>query len=50
MPKNAHSEEQVVAVPRKGEAGEKVADICRRSARRPAWGRRIGSNGRNVTL
>jgi putative transposase len=28
MPKKAHSEEQIVAVLRQGEAGEKVADIC----------------------
>ena len=30
MPKKAHSEEQIVAVLRQGEAGEKVADICRK--------------------
>lgn len=30
MPKKAHTEEQIVAVLRQGEAGEKVADICRR--------------------
>jgi putative transposase len=30
MPKRAHSEEQIVAVLRQGEAGEKVADICRK--------------------
>jgi putative transposase len=30
MPKKAHMEEQIVAVLRQGEAGEKVADICRR--------------------
>jgi putative transposase len=30
MPKKAHSEEQIVAVLRQGEAGEKVGDICRR--------------------
>ena len=37
MPKKAHTEEQIVAVLRQGEAGEKVADICRRlgSARGP---------------
>ncbi len=30
MPKKAHTEEQIVAVLRQGEAGEKVADICRK--------------------
>ena len=30
MPKKAHSEEQIVAVLRQGEGGEKVADICRK--------------------
>jgi putative transposase len=30
MPKKAHAEEQIVAVLRQGEAGEKVADICRK--------------------
>ena len=30
MPKKAHSEEQIVAVLRQGEAGQKVGDICRR--------------------
>ena len=30
MPKKAHTEEQIVAVLRHGEAGEKVADICRK--------------------
>ena len=30
MPKRAHTEEQIVAVLRQGEAGEKVADICRK--------------------
>jgi putative transposase len=30
MPKKAHTEEQIVAVLRQAEAGEKVADICRR--------------------
>jgi hypothetical protein len=28
MPKKAHTEEQIVAVLRQGQAGEKVADIC----------------------
>jgi putative transposase len=28
--KKAHSEDQIVAVLRQGEAGEKVADVCRR--------------------
>jgi putative transposase len=31
MPKKAHTEEQIVAVLRQGEAGEKVADICPKS-------------------
>jgi len=30
MPKKAHTEEQIVAVLQQGQAGEKVADICRR--------------------
>jgi hypothetical protein len=30
MPKKAHTEEQIVAVLRQGEAGEKVAEICRK--------------------
>ena len=30
MPRKAHTEEQIVAVLRQGEAGEKVADICRK--------------------
>jgi putative transposase len=30
VPKRAHTEEQIVAVLRQGEAGEKVADICRK--------------------
>jgi putative transposase len=30
MPKKAHTEEQIVSVLRQGEAGEKVADICRK--------------------
>lgn len=30
MPKKAHSEEQIVAMLRQGEAGEKVGDICRK--------------------
>jgi putative transposase len=30
MPKKAHTEEQIVAVLRQGEAGEKVGDICRK--------------------
>jgi hypothetical protein len=30
MPRSAHTEEQMVAVLRQGEAGEKVADICRK--------------------
>ena len=30
MPKKAHTEEQIVAVLRQGEAGEKVDDICRK--------------------
>ena len=30
MPKKGHTEEQIVAVLRQGEAGEKVADICRK--------------------
>jgi putative transposase len=30
MPKKAHTEEEIVAVLRQGEAGEKVADICRK--------------------
>jgi putative transposase len=30
MPKKAHSEEQIVAVLRQVEAGERVADICRK--------------------
>jgi len=30
MPKKTHTEEQIVAVLRQGEAGEKVADICRK--------------------
>ena len=30
MPKKAHTEEQIVAVLRQAEAGEKVADICRK--------------------
>jgi len=30
MPKKAHSEEQIVAVLQQGQAGEKVADICRK--------------------
>jgi putative transposase len=30
MPKKAHTEQQMVAVLRQGEAGEKVADICRK--------------------
>src|ERR1700758_4023416 len=29
MPKKAHTEEQIVAVLQQGQAGEKVADICR---------------------
>lgn len=28
MPKKAHTEEQIVAVLQRGQAGEKVADIC----------------------
>lgn len=30
MPKKAHTEEQIVAVLQQGQAGEKVADICRK--------------------
>ena len=30
MPKKGHSEEQIVAVLRQAEAGEKVSEICRR--------------------
>ena len=30
MPKKAHTEEQIVAVLQRGQAGEKVADICRK--------------------
>jgi putative transposase len=30
MPKKGHSEEQIVAALRQGEAGEKVSDICRK--------------------
>jgi putative transposase len=30
MPKKGHTEEQIVAVLRQGEAGEKVGDICRK--------------------
>jgi hypothetical protein len=30
MPGKAHMEEQMVTVLRQGEAGEKVADICRK--------------------
>jgi putative transposase len=30
MPKKAHTEEQIVTILRQGEAGEKVADICRK--------------------
>ena len=30
MPKKAHTEEQIMAVLRQGEAGEKVAEICRK--------------------
>jgi putative transposase len=30
MPKKAHTEEQMVAVLQQGQAGEKVADICRK--------------------
>jgi len=30
MPKKAHTEEQIVAALRQGEAGEKVGDICRK--------------------
>jgi putative transposase len=30
MPKKAHSEEQIVAVLRQVEAGERVAEICRK--------------------
>jgi putative transposase len=30
MPKKAHTDEQIVAVLRQGEAGEKVAEICRK--------------------
>ena len=30
MPKKGHTEEQIMAVLRQGEAGEKVADICRK--------------------
>jgi putative transposase len=30
MPKKGHSEEQIVAALRQGEAGEKVGDICRK--------------------
>jgi putative transposase len=30
MPKKAHTEEQIVTVLRQGQAGEKVADICRK--------------------
>jgi putative transposase len=29
MPKKGHSEEQIMAALRQGEAGEKVTDICR---------------------
>lgn len=29
MPKKGHSEEQIVAALRQGEAGEKVSDVCR---------------------
>jgi putative transposase len=32
MPKKGHSEEQIVAALRQGEAGEKVGDICRKMA------------------
>ena len=31
MPKKAHTEEQIAAVLRQGEAGEKVGDICRKA-------------------
>ena len=30
MPKKGHPEEQIAAVLRQAEAGEKVADICRK--------------------
>jgi len=30
MPKRVHTEEQIVGVLRQGEAGEKVAEICRK--------------------
>jgi hypothetical protein len=30
MPKKGHTEQQIVAVLRQAEAGEKVADICRK--------------------
>jgi putative transposase len=30
MPTKAHTEEQIVAVLQQGQAGEKVADICRK--------------------
>jgi len=30
MPKKAHTEEQIVAVLQQRQAGEKVADICRK--------------------
>lgn len=30
MPKKAHTEEQIVSVLQQGQAGEKVADICRK--------------------
>ena len=48
MPKKAHSEEQIVTVLRQGEAGEKVADICRKvgiSELRELWQLR-DENGR----
>ncbi len=36
MPKKGHSEEQIVAVLRQVEAGERVADICRKVGISPA--------------
>jgi len=36
MPTKGHTEEQIVAVLQQGEAGEKVADICRKVGIREA--------------
>ena len=49
MPKKAHTEEQIVGVLQQGQAGEKVADICRKvgisEGTYYAWKKQFGGLG-----